>query len=126
VPRARHALRDDVVTAAPDEPVGEVRARVAGSPYGFALVVAGDGTLVGRLPAATLAGDPAAHAEQVMEAGPTTVRPDRQLSELVTAMRERDLAILPVTTPEGRLLGVLPRRLAAQMLDAAGTDRPSG
>jgi Mg/Co/Ni transporter MgtE len=99
---------------------------VAASPYGFALVVACDGALVGRLPADALAGDPTVHSDQVMEAGPTTVRPDRQLAELVTAMRDKDLTVLPVTTPEGRLLGVLPRRLAAQMLDAAGTDRPSG
>ncbi|SRR6266540_1158019 len=45
--RARHALRGDVATAALDERVGEVRTRVATSPYGFALVVAADGTLVG-------------------------------------------------------------------------------
>jgi CBS domain-containing protein len=114
------------VTAAPDEPVGEVRARVTGSPYQFALVIAGDGTLVGRLGADALAGDPAAPAEQVMEAGPTTVRPDRQLAELVDRMREKDLTVLPVTTPEGRLLGVLPRRVAEQTLEGAGPDRPPG
>jgi CBS domain-containing protein len=99
---------------------------VAASPFGFALVAARDGTLVGRLPAATLAGDPAASAEQVMEPGPTTVRPDRLLAELVTAMREKDLTVLLVTTPEGRLLGVLPRRVAEQTLEGDGQDRPSG
>ena len=112
--RARHALRGDVVTAAPDEPVGQVRVRVAASPYGFALVVAADGTLVGRLRAATLASDPAAHAEQVMEAGPSTVRPDRPLEELAARMRDHDLTVMLVTNPEGRLLGVLPRRLVEQ------------
>jgi CBS domain-containing protein len=106
--------------------VGEVRARVADSPYEFALVVAGDSTLVGRLPAEVLAGDLTAPADQVMEAGPTTVRPDRQLAELVTAMREKDLTVLPVTTPEGRLLGVLPRHLAEQTLERARPDRPPG
>jgi CBS domain-containing protein len=119
-------LAGDVVTAAPDEPVGEVRARVAGSPYEFALVVAGDGTLVGRLAGAGLAGDPTERAERVMEAGPTTVRPDRQLEELVKAMREKDLAVLPVTNPEGRLLGVLPRPLAEQTLEGAARNRPPG
>src|SRR5215212_1664062 len=49
VPRAKDVLRRDVVTAGPEEPVGVVAARVAGSPYGFALVVAEDGTLLGRL-----------------------------------------------------------------------------
>jgi len=99
---------------------------VAGSAYEFALVITGDGTLVGRLGADALAGDPVASAEQVMEAGPTTVRPDRQLAELVNAMRNKDLTVLPVTTPEGRLLGVLPRRVAEHTLEGAGPDRPPG
>src|SRR6266542_1433835 len=34
--RARHAVRADVVTASIEEPVGEVRARVAASPSGSA------------------------------------------------------------------------------------------
>src|SRR6266498_1487878 len=100
--RARHAVRADVVTASIEEPVGEVRARVAASPYGFALVVAADGTVVGRLRAAALAGDPDRRAEQVMEAGPSTVRPDRSLQELVTVMRDKNLTVMLVTTPEGR------------------------
>jgi CBS domain-containing protein len=99
--------------------VGEVRARVADSPYGFALVVAAAGTLVGRLRAAAMAGDPAAPAEQVMEAGPSTVRPDRPLAELAEVMRDKNLTVMLVTTPEGRLLGVLPRDLAEQTLNAS-------
>jgi CBS domain-containing protein len=106
------------VTASVEEPVGEVRTRVAASPYWFALVVAADGTLVGRLRAAALAGDPDRRAEQVMEAGPSTVRPDRSLAELAARMRDHDLKFMLVTTPEGRLLGVLPRSLAEQTLNA--------
>ncbi len=109
-----------MVTASIAEPVGEVRARVAASPYGFALVVAADGTLVGRLRAAALAGDPAVRAEQVMEAGLSTVRPDRRLEELVEVMRGHDLTVMLVTTPQGRLLGVLPRGLAEHTLNAEG------
>jgi len=116
--RARHVLRGDVVTAAIQEPIGEVSARVAASPYGFALVVAADGTLVGRLRAAALGGDPAVHTEQVMEAGPSTVRPDRPLAELVERMGDHDLTVRLVTTPEGQLLGVLPRSLAERTLDS--------
>jgi CBS domain-containing protein len=109
-----------VVTAGPDEPVGQVRARVVASPYGFALVVARNGTVVGRLRADALAGDPSVRAEQVMEAGPSTVRPDRSLQELVNVMRDKNLTVMLVTTPEGRLLGVLPRRLAEHTLNAQG------
>lgn len=46
IPRAKELLRDDVVTTRLDEPVGAVRPRVARSPYGFAFVLAEDGTLL--------------------------------------------------------------------------------
>jgi CBS domain-containing protein len=108
VPRAKDVLRRDVVTALPDELVGVVAARVAGSPYGFALVVA-DGTLLGRLRKAMLDADPAARAERVMEAGPSTIRPDRPLAELAERLRRRDLRTAVVTTPDGKLLGVVLR-----------------
>lgn len=109
VPRAKDVLRRDVVTALPDELVGVVAARVAGSPYGFALVVANDGTLLGRFRKAMLDADPAARAEQVMEAGPSTIRPDRPLAELAERLRRRDLRTAVVTTPDGKLLGVVLR-----------------
>jgi CBS domain-containing protein len=119
VPRAKDVLRRDVVTAGPEEPVGVVAARVAGSPYGFALVVAEDGTLLGRLRKAMLDADPAARAEQVMEAGPSTIRADRPLAELAERLRRRELRTAVVTAPDGKLLGVVLRadmeaRLAGQ------------
>ena len=119
VPRAKDVLRRDVVTAHLDEPVGQVAARVAPSPYGFALVVANDGTLLGRLRKAVLDADPAAGAEQVMEAGPSTVRADRPLAELAERLRNRELRTAVVTAPDGKLLGVARRadmeaRLAGQ------------
>src|ERR671911_1084169 len=60
IPRAKDVLRRDAVTARPEEPVGLVAARVAHSPYGFALVVTPDSTLLGRLRKAVLTGDSAA------------------------------------------------------------------
>ena len=109
VPRAKDVLRPDAVTALFGEPVGAVAARVARSPYGFALVVADDGTLLGRLRKAVLDGDPAARVEAVMEAGPSTVRADRPLAELAERLRSRELRTAVVTSPEGRLLGVVRR-----------------
>jgi CBS-domain-containing membrane protein len=108
-----------VVTALPGEPVGGVAARVARSPYGFALVVADDGTLLGRLRKAVLDADPSARACQVMEAGPSTIRPDRPLAELAQRLRRRGLHTVIVTAPDGKLLGVVRRadmeaRLAGQ------------
>jgi CBS-domain-containing membrane protein len=56
-----------------------------------------------------LAGDPAARAEQVMEAGPSTVRADRPLAELAERLGSRRLHTAVVTSPDGRLLGVVRR-----------------
>src|SRR6266508_352165 len=119
LPRAKDVLRRDAVTAPPGEPAGAVAARVARSPYGFALVVAEDATLLGRLRRAALDGDPAARAEDVMEAGPSTVRADRPLAELADRLGSRGLRTAVVTDPDGRLLGVVARsdmqaRLAGQ------------
>jgi hypothetical protein len=67
VRRVKDVVRNDAVRARLDEPVGQVRGRVEQSPYGFALVVAEDGTLLGRLRKHALEGDPETTSEQVME-----------------------------------------------------------
>ena len=50
-----------------------------------------------------------ATAEAVMEPGPTTVRADTPASELAERLAERDLKTAIVSTPEGRLIGVVTR-----------------
>jgi CBS domain-containing protein len=102
--------RDDVVTCALDEPVGAVRERVEPSPYGFALVVTDGDVLIGRLRKAALEGDPAVTAEEAMEAGPSTVRPDRDPHELAEELREKELKTAVVSTPDGRLVGIVRAR----------------
>jgi CBS-domain-containing membrane protein len=109
VRRAKDALRDDAVTCAPSDLVRSVRRRVAASPYGFALVMSGEGVLLGRRRRAALEGQPEATAESVMEAGPSTVRPDEELGGLLERLAKQDLRTAVVTTPEGRLLGVVRR-----------------
>jgi CBS domain-containing protein len=102
-------LRTDVPTADPEDRVGDVRARVAASRYGFALVLAPDRTLLGRLRRAAFEGDPDATAEQVMEPGPVTIQPNMPLDEVSATMREHNLTTSLVTDPEGGLLGVVHR-----------------
>src|SRR2546422_1552427 len=108
-PRVGDVVREDVVTAQLDETIEAVRERVANSSFRFALVVTRGGILLGRVRKAALDGDPKTTVEQVMELGPSTVRPDKPLAEIVDRLRARDLQTAVVTTPEGRLLGVLRR-----------------
>ena len=108
-PRVGALARDDVVTCALDERMGDVAKRVEASPYGFALVVAADGTLLGRLRRNVLQGDPDAVAEAAMESGPSTVRPDTEREALRKRLADRKLSFAVVTDPDGRLLGVVRR-----------------
>jgi CBS-domain-containing membrane protein len=98
-----------VVTCRLDDRVGEVRDRIAGSPFGFALVTTSGGVLLGRVRRSSLDCDPNLLAEDVMEAGPSTVRPDKPADKLVSRLDEKQLRFGIVTTPEGRLLGVVCR-----------------
>lgn len=108
-PTAGRVARDDVVRCALDDRVDEVRERIAGSSYGFALVVAPGGVLLGRLRGSALDCAPALAAEEVMEAGPSTVRPHTAAGELSKRLAERNLRWALVTDPEGRLIGVASR-----------------
>jgi CBS-domain-containing membrane protein len=106
-PRVADLLRDDVATANLHERIADVLPRVDESPYGFALVTGRGGVLLGRLRRAALEGDPAAIAEEVMESGPSTIRPDTEPAELARRLRERELTTAVVTDPDGILLGIV-------------------
>jgi CBS domain-containing protein len=110
-PTAGSLARNDVVTCHLNDVVGEVRERVKGSPYGFALVTTNGGVLLGRLRGSAMRAAPAdATAEAVMEAGPSTVRADTPARELAERLAKRNLNTVIVSTPEGRLIGVVHRR----------------
>ena len=100
VPRVGRLARDDVATCELDEPPERVRELIEASPYGFALVLAADRTVLGRIRGSTLE----------MEPGPSTVRYDLAVDELRERLEKRDLRTAIVTTPEGKLIGVVRRK----------------
>jgi CBS-domain-containing membrane protein len=87
-----------------------IREQVEGSPYSFALVTTEGAVLLGRLRGSVMQDTPdEATAEAAMEAGPTTVRADTPARELLERLAERDSRTAIVTTPEGKLIGVVLR-----------------
>ncbi|MGD9989021.1 CBS domain-containing protein [Pseudonocardia sp.] len=103
----RH-LRQQVTTARPDEPISQVRARVARSAHRFALVTTVDGILLGRLRAAVLDDtDPARAVGEVMEAGPSTLRPHEPVAAIKDRLIDKRLTYAIVADPDGRLLGTV-------------------
>ncbi|OJY46369.1 CBS domain-containing protein [Pseudonocardia sp. 73-21] len=101
-------LRHEVSTARPDEPVAVLRARVATSAHRFALVTTAEGTLLGRLRAAALDdGDPDRAVSEVMEPGPSTLRPHEPAAAIKARLVEKGLTYAIVADPDGRLLGTV-------------------
>jgi CBS domain-containing protein len=106
---AGRLARDNVVTCRLEEPVGKVRERILASGYRFGLVTTAGGLVLGRLRRSALNCDPALRAEEVMERGPSTVRPDTAAGDLAKRLADREVRFAIVTDPEGRLLGVVRR-----------------
>lgn len=100
----------DVVTCRLSDPVGPLRARVAESPYGFALALGEHDVLLGRLRRAVLEGDAAARAADVMEPGPSTHRPNTAPAKLLEKLEQGDLTTALLTDPDGRFLGIVRRQ----------------
>jgi CBS domain-containing protein len=105
--RVADAIAGDAPTCDVGQKVGEVRdlARAAG--WETCVVVAGDGVVVGRLRSPAWDTEADATVGEVMEPGPSTVRPDASLEPLVGRMRKKSTPQVLVTTPEGVLVGVL-------------------
>ena len=119
IPRAADFLRRDLPICHPTERLGAVRARLAASGEETCVVLNEAGIVIGRLRALALNHQEEVTVEEVMETGPTTIRPDTKLAEIVARMRERQTSSVLVTTPEGRLLGILNRFDAERALSGA-------
>lgn len=102
--------RRDVITTSLGAPVGELADQVRDSPYGFGLVLAEDGTLLGRVRASKLRdASPSAVAEELLEPGPSTMRPDLTPQEVADRLDKRGFKTAIITTPEGKLIGLVQR-----------------
>jgi CBS domain-containing protein len=107
--RAGAHARTDVPTCRLDDRLASVRTRVEETAWDTCFVVNDQGVLLGRLGRTALRRDDDVSAEEAMTPGPSTVRPSARLEPMAKRMRERNLTGLPVTTSDGRLIGMLQR-----------------
>ncbi len=92
------------------------RARRAG--WDRCVVVNGERVVLGLLRGKDLAScDPEAPVESTMRNGPATFRPDEPASKMAKRMRKRGASAMVVTTPDGRLVGLLYRENAGRLAD---------
>jgi CBS-domain-containing membrane protein len=98
-----------VTTCSVTDRVGEIARSIADSPYGFALVTSSTGVLLGRVRASALDVEADTSVEQVMDNGPSTIRPDTPADQLAQRLHDRDLKTAIIATPEGELIGIARR-----------------
>jgi Mg/Co/Ni transporter MgtE len=121
-PRAGDVARRDVPTCALDERLGEVAERVRAVEWDACVVVNPERVVLGLLRARQLQADPELGIEQAMRPGPSTFRPHVPIAEMAELMADHDLENSPVTTSDGRLVGLLRRRDATRVAGELAQD----
>ncbi|HUC22021.1 MAG TPA: CBS domain-containing protein, partial [Streptosporangiaceae bacterium] len=100
----------DVPTCSLTERLGDVRSRAAAAMSEACVVVSEDRVVLGLLRSAELQADPGLLVEQVMRPGPSTYRPFVSVAEMRRTMTEHNLENSPVTTSDGKLVGLVTRK----------------
>lgn len=106
-PRAGDVARRDVPTCRLDETIGEVRERVRAAGWNACVVVNDERVILGLLREAELEKGRDEPVEQVMRPGPSTFRPHVPIEEMAHFMMDHDLPTSPVSSSDGRLIGLL-------------------
>ena len=108
-PRLMDVVRRNVPTCGLGERLGDVRDGVVAAGWEACVVVGDARVVLGLLRAKELQGDPSLPVERVMRPGPSTFRPFVTVEEMRRTMTDRNLASSPVTTADGRLVGLVLR-----------------
>jgi CBS domain-containing protein len=109
-PRLIDVVRRDVPTCSLDERLGAVRDRVIAAGWDACVVVSQERVVLGLLRARELQADPQLLIERVMRPGPSTYRPLVSVAEMRRIMTDRNLPNSPVTTSDGKLVGLIRRQ----------------
>ena len=112
-PRAGGVSRKDVPTAKLDERLGAVRQRVQAMGWDAAVVINSERVVFGLLRSKELEKDPDLLIEQAMRPGPSTFRPYVSIKAMAEKMTEHKVESSPITTSDGRLVGLLLQKDAA-------------
>jgi Mg/Co/Ni transporter MgtE len=84
------------------------------------VVVNAERVVLGLLRAKELDADQGLRIEQAMRPGPSTFRPHVPIVEMARFIVDHDLNSSPITTSDGRLVGLLRRRDATRVAEELG------
>jgi CBS domain-containing protein len=107
-------VRTDVPNCRLNDNLQEVCARLEESGWDTCFVLNEERVVLGRIGRRAIRSREDVAAEQAMTPGPSTIRPSARLRDTVERMQRQNLTNLPVTTPDGRLVGLLSRGDAEQ------------
>ena len=107
VPRAGDVVRGDDIACHLGERLGDSVDRIRAAGKDVCIVIDDRHVVLGRVRGRALAGDPNAIIEDVMQLGPSTIRPDTPLETVVKTLQDGKVNSTLVTDPEGRLIGTL-------------------
>jgi CBS domain-containing protein len=113
-PRAGTVARKDVPLCEVHERLGDVAVRIAGIGWNVAVVVDPRRVVLGLLRAAELAKDAELTVEEAMRPGPSTFRTYVAIKEVADHMTKHELESSPITTSDGKLVGLLFREDAVR------------
>lgn len=113
-PKAADFAKSDTPTCRLNEPIGVVRERVQKVGWNACVVVNEEHVVLGLLRSKELAQGSDEPVERFMRPGPSTFRPYVPMKEIAVYMFEHDLESSPITTSDGRLVGLLLREDAEQ------------
>lgn len=116
-PRAGTVARTDVPTASLAEKVGDIRERVSAAGWDSAVVVDPQLIVLGLLGPKELQKDAAMSAESAMRAGASTFRPYVPIKEVADFLARHNFPSAPITTSDGKLVGLLLRSDAERESD---------
>ena len=106
-PRLIDVVRRDVPTCSLGDRLGDVRDRVLAAGWDACVVVSQQRVVLGLLRAKELHADPDLLVDQAMRPGPSTYRPFVSVEDMRRTMTERNLENSPVTTGDGKLVGLV-------------------
>jgi CBS domain-containing protein len=102
-------LRTDVPTCRLEDRLPELCRGLNESGWETCFVVNNEGVLLGRIGRSAIRARQDLSAEEAMTPGPSTIRPSARLDAVAERMQRQSLTTLPVTTPDGRLVGLITR-----------------
>ena len=113
-------VRTNVPHCRLDDRLREACAGLDESGWDTCFVLNEERVVLGRIGRRSIRGKADVTAAEAMTPGPSTIRPSARLHEIVERMQRQNLTNLPVTTPDGRLVGLL------TLHDAEGARRRLG